>query len=232
MLFGEHLTDEHSTALFEWAKGYWLNFTHMIQSANYFTTAAPLSRAGIVEAWARQGAILGLKNQTGWDLILPIYKSFTQPTKSTNFDVEYLSVIPVQTKNAAAGVIAGWNSDFSDPSVQIEKPPKSEHDFCTIWFDLRGKSKSVRVTGKNRTGRSGKNQSVYRHVLAKGHDESAIEFLSKFNPSTRNEIAKLLGAHPGEEDDEFLSPHTMERNKGLLPFFHHRMDLVQLARQP
>jgi hypothetical protein len=217
-----------------WAAEYWLNFTHVIVSAENFHADAPLKRAGLSEAWLRQGAILGPKNQAGWDLLLPIYKSAAMPLLNDTFEHDNLSFIPIQTKNVAKGEKAGWNTDFSASSVKLEKNASGAP--CTIWFDLRRKFPMVQVN-KQALRRSQRLASFNHqassktppyHILARGHSSSAIKMLSEIADADA-ELPDLLGADISDDDDDddsFLDERTRLLNQGKMTWIQNRSETL------
>ena len=233
---GKHEPEEFRPVL-AWAAEYWLNFTHIIESAETFHADAPLKRAGVSEAWLRQGAILGPKNQAGWDLLLPIYKSATTPLMGEIFEHESLSFVPIQTKNVAKGDKAGWNTDFSATSVKLNENASGAR--CTVWFDLRHKMPGIQMNQMNK-------QAVRRsqrlaspnfqpsaapqtyHILARGHSSVAINLLSEIADAD-TELPELLGATTMDDDYSFLDERTRLLNQGKMTWVQNRIETMDDA---
>lgn len=84
-----------------WAICTWINFKYPVVLPCHVPHKKPSGLNLLAKLWIHHAAALGVSNQKGWDLLIPVYVSDTNksPGNEGHPDVSKLSYIAIQVKN-------------------------------------------------------------------------------------------------------------------------------------
>ena len=182
-LFG---SDIGSNSFRTWCRGQWLNFTHVADLAHQ-VEAAPSNLPQILgEFWLRHAAVRGVSNQTGWDLLIPVYASKTLPVLKTDiFDMQNLSYVAVQVKN--------WIKRPPLPNIigpKLTPAPGRKASSVDIFLDLQGKPSRVDVKPSPHPGHAMHERYV---IQASGLHADTFPVLSKLDGEALAKLPVVFG---------------------------------------
>jgi hypothetical protein len=208
LFFDNAPVTDNLQSLRDWASGYRINFTHIINANKaYSSNTTLLSHGNLAQLWTRQAAIVGAPGQPGWDLVIPIYKSSTMPTGSALFKPANISFLPIQVKNRIKGDISDAHTNFAADTAEPEDitvhPGRA-----TIWFDLKGSAVPCDIykDGQTSERQNKDNPRPYIfHITARGHTGQAINIVNRLTAEAQLIIPELLGIVEGISEPGFLS---------------------------
>jgi hypothetical protein len=234
----EHIGDAKQIYqdLLAWGDGCLINFTHFLTMAKPFNEKK-LRHRYLVQAWIRHAAIIGGKNQAGWDILIPVYHT-TDMQKP--FDVAQVSYITIQVKNGMDRQKSGWDGDFSKNTVaSFSTNALYDSPRLFIWIDLQVKDEldvQAFATSSSSTGaktRSSSSRQAARYNLyVGGHSRNVYApFKHLVDPETskpeaERKLASFIGSmadyRSGEQSAQgLLDPKLLKRDlafqQGLFP---------------
>ena len=178
------------------AEAYWINFSHYVQLGIQFLEDTKMAIPGVVEAYTRHAAMIGINGQSDWDMIIPIYKSKNgRPGQTDIFDPDNISYIPIRVNNHIGGTKSDATENFAASSLCL---PSAKHpSMITIWFDLQGKSSPCQIhtrppSTRPESSRSGEPAKQLFHLMACGHTGATLKIFSRLQDAHET-VSELLG---------------------------------------
>lgn len=134
-----HIGSEGTPKVFQeiltWADGYSVNFSHFMRLDAVCTQQRPLDHCSLVQAWLRQAALIAAPGQSGWDLLIPTYRSYD---KDADFHPRHVSYLGIQLRSRN-GFATGWKGEFATHVQDFEA--NTEHARLSLWIDLDNANK-------------------------------------------------------------------------------------------
>ena len=207
------IDDEHIGAakqnyqdLLAWGDGCLINFTHFLTMEKSFDEEKKLRHRYLVQAWIRHAAIIGGKNQAGWDILIPVYHNtdLKQP-----FDVAKVSYITIQVTNGMNRQSSGWDGDFSEKTVaSFSKDSFDDLPRLFLWMDLQVDDKlDIRASTRNtsstevNTPSTSPRQAARFNLYVQGHSRDVyapfkhlVGDHSPLEPEAERKLASLIGS--------------------------------------
>ena len=130
MFFVTTQEKEAAEPMLKEAEAYWINFSHYVQLGIQFLEDTKMAIPGVVEAYTRHAAMIGIIGQSDWDMIIPIYRSKDgRPGQTDIFDPDNISYIPIRVNNHIGGDKVRRNREFRSiqPLFTIRKTSLHDH---------------------------------------------------------------------------------------------------------
>ncbi|PWY98922.1 hypothetical protein BCV70DRAFT_207149 [Testicularia cyperi] len=154
----------------------------------------------LVKFWRWQVAVLGIVNQAGWDILIPVYESKKLPGLDTWFEPNKLTYIAIQIKNKTSNTTV--TCSFGPTIVSGQSRVMPPHTCLEIFVDLQSPVEvpviSQRVPAQKTPNLHEKQPASWFHITCSGFNASNFPLISKISADAQHSLLLPFG---------FASPH-------------------------
>ncbi|KAJ1024200.1 hypothetical protein NDA16_003039 [Ustilago loliicola] len=185
-------TDE--ATLKAWSQRQWINFKHVGDLPWQSDVAKEsIDRGLLAQFWIRHAAMRGVSNQSGWDLLIPIYESVDVPAWD-RFQLSRLSYVAIQVKNSVRAPdypkVLGPDLSAMDGGGQAH----ADTIGCLeLFLDLRGPLATAHSLVSSSKMVSNTLKQTRHNIYVSGLDEECYPVLNRLHPYARDVAPVVFG---------------------------------------